>query len=1189
MRKHYLTLALAFFIPVFSVMAETVTFRFTARHTCKHIAIDSLLIENLTQGGTHKLYSPDTLYTYSTTDLGHLPALQDVFRLSQNFPNPFSAYTSFQVMLPEAGWLSLHVYDLRGSLRSRWEASLEQGAHHFDFEAGGESLYILSAHTKQAAGRQIMIQLAPVYSRPAVITYGGREEQTYGPVAFAAEKSALSFAFSSGDQLRFTIYVTDEHAGFGQLSITDTPSGSKDYTFNLYPDSPDTPTVISGETSVPVGSEGLIYTVEDVPGVVYSWSVPESWSISSGQNSHAITVSAGHSGGEISVQAGNACGQSSARTLAVDVYIPKFSLSLLSHPLNTGILSGEGSYESGAQVGLTATAKTGWQFNGWKDEAGELLSNSASFTFSMPAQDKTLIAWFEPDNNYQFACGDEITFHYNGSHISHGTLAVEGLCWMDRNLGASGIPATKNDPAGFGDLFQWGRADDGHQDRQSTTTTELSSSDMPGHAHFILGTSSPYDWRNPQNDHLWFGTEGINNPCPPGWRLPTKYEAEMEQQRWHAANADGAYASPLKWTLAGFRGGVSGDLSQHTYGTFWTSDMNGIYAYGVEFSNSMASSPVQITRSSGLSVRCVKGDMPAPRYILEVKAEPPVRGVTSGGGSFEEGAQAMPAVQIHDGWELLYWTDEFGQEISRHNTFPFHMPARHITLTARLREIPPPFVCGEEISFTYGGENVSYGTISKDGLCWMDRNLGANRAAQSIKDEQAYGDLFQWGRQGDGHQDRESGIIAELSSTNWPGHASFITSNEFPFDWRSPQNDTLWQGEKGSNNPCPPGWRIPTEAELQTERDSWAHNETGAAYDSELKWTMGGSRNRSGDFVYTGSSGFVWSSTVEEHRSRYLTYSEGSFSAFLSAERAFGAEVRCVKSLPQTHSLMLEVTPENSAVVTGAGNYQAGETVMITATLVTGWKLKSWTDQEGQVVSTDKQFVFVMPDNDVVLTAGFEEDPDYRFECGDYVSFTYRGEQVIYGSMPRHGICWMDRNLGASRVPIASDDAEGAGDLFQWGRLADGHQAISSGTTETLSPTDFPGHSDFILTNNPPRDWRNPQNNELWQGEKGINNPCPPGWRVPAASEINQERISWVSNNATGAYLSPLKWPRNGYRGGSAGNVSNRGIWGSYWTSSTKDQYSQELEFSGSNAYIYESLERYWGLGVRCVRDTESE
>jgi hypothetical protein len=49
------------------------------------------------------------------------------------------------------------------------------------------------------------------------------------------------------------------------------------------------------------------------------------------------------------------------------------------------------------------------------------------------------------------------------------------------------------------------------------------------------------------------------------------------------------------------------------------------------------------------------------------------------------------------------------------------------------------------------------------------------------------------------------------------------------------------------------------------------------------------------------------------------------------------------------------------------------------------------------------------------------------------------------------GQVWMDRNLGASQVATSSTDPASYGDLYQWGRPADGHQKRKSATTATLA------------------------------------------------------------------------------------------------------------------------------------------
>jgi uncharacterized protein (TIGR02145 family) len=185
---------------------------------------------------------------------------------------------------------------------------------------------------------------------------------------------------------------------------------------------------------------------------------------------------------------------------------------------------------------------------------------------------------------------------------------------------------------------------------------------------------------------------------------------------------------------------------------------------------------------------------------------------------------------------------------------------------------------------------------------------------------------------------------------------------------------------------------------------------------------------------------------------------------------------------------------------------------------------------------------------------------------------------------PISGKTWMDRNLGASRVAISITDAEAYGDLYQWGRGSDGHQKRTSGITTTLSSTDVPGNGNFILTSDAYPDWRSPQNNNLWQGVNGVNNPCPNGYRLPTETELNAERISWSSNNSAGAYASPLKLPMAGNRvisNGSLGLVGARGI---YWSSTVSGNNSRYLIFLSSTAAVDESG-RAFGSSVRCIKD----
>ena len=187
------------------------------------------------------------------------------------------------------------------------------------------------------------------------------------------------------------------------------------------------------------------------------------------------------------------------------------------------------------------------------------------------------------------------------------------------------------------------------------------------------------------------------------------------------------------------------------------------------------------------------------------------------------------------------------------------------------------------------------------GMIWMDRNLGASRVALGMADGPAYGDMYQWGRAADGHEKRNSGTTSTKSDGDQPGHGDFIKSSG---DWRTTRNNNLWQGADGINNPCPAGYRLPTEAEWAAERASWSSDDKHGAYGTPLKLTLGGSRRNSGGYVdLSGGRGWYWSSTVDGDNAVGLYIY--NYVNLGGASRAYGWSVRCIKD-------GIYVTPETN-------------------------------------------------------------------------------------------------------------------------------------------------------------------------------------------------------------------------------------------------------------------------------------
>jgi hypothetical protein len=211
------------------------------------------------------------------------------------------------------------------------------------------------------------------------------------------------------------------------------------------------------------------------------------------------------------------------------------------------------------------------------------------------------------------------------------------------------------------------------------------------------------------------------------------------------------------------------------------------------------------------------------------------------------------------------------------------------------------FICGKStVTFNYNAQTVTYGTVvGANNSCWFDRNLGAAQVATSSIDENAFGDLFQWGRYADGHQIRNSAITSIKSSIDNPypnGNGLFITTSteSESLDWRSPENTNLWQGVSGINNPCPTGWRLPNDSELISEIDQWGSlNGVYEAINSPLKLPKAGMRLFE-DGQIDDQYGFYWSSTREGMYASYLKFDQNSI-LLNGGAAANGGSVRCIK------------------------------------------------------------------------------------------------------------------------------------------------------------------------------------------------------------------------------------------------------------------------------------------------------
>ena len=238
--------------------------------------------------------------------------------------------------------------------------------------------------------------------------------------------------------------------------------------------------------------------------------------------------------------------------------------------------------------------------------------------------------------------------------------------------------------------------------------------------------------------------------------------------------------------------------------------------------------------------------------------------------------------------------------------------------------------CTESSEIWHLGKLYCPVTSPYTGRVWLDRNLGAskvcdksrkkfaNETAYTDDQQNCFGDYYQWGRNTDGHEKKESATTAEQAgNVTEVGHGKFITSGrDRDYDWAQTadpngQKRTInWNDIRG-NSICPAGYRVATLDEFRAElfdEDSYEIQKNSSekegnnddrrvnAYNTFLRLPAAGYRSIYGGLP--GDQGFfgdLWTVSADGAYATSIGFSENSAGWYNRGNRADGMPVRCLK------------------------------------------------------------------------------------------------------------------------------------------------------------------------------------------------------------------------------------------------------------------------------------------------------
>ncbi|WP_116787044.1 Ig-like domain-containing protein [Flavobacterium psychrotrophum] len=215
------------------------------------------------------------------------------------------------------------------------------------------------------------------------------------------------------------------------------------------------------------------------------------------------------------------------------------------------------------------------------------------------------------------------------------------------------------------------------------------------------------------------------------------------------------------------------------------------------------------------------------------------------------------------------------------------------------------------------------------------------------------------------------------------------------------------------------------------------------------------------------------------------------------------------------------------------------------------------------------------------------------------ITLTYMGEQVNYATVRgADGKVWLQQNLGSTAIAGAITDEAAYGDLYQWGRWADGHQKRDSATSASSTPNNPSGLENntgqYITGSSTASWWSGNALTDTWTGATPAQasdiNGCDPckallgqDWKLPSQEDWQALVTAESITNPASAFASSLKLPGNGYRSNTNGDFTYVGARGYYWSSTTSSTGAKYMYIGTTIANPAAGAPRGQGAGVRCI------
>jgi len=452
----------------------------------------------------------------------------------------------------------------------------------------------------------------------------------------------------------------------------------------------------------------------------------------------------------------------------------------------------------------------------------------------------------------------------------------------------------------------------------------------------------------------------------------------------------------------------------------------------------------------------------APIYEVTLEKLPVDGGNVGGAGEYEVGDTVTVTATPAEGYMFVNWTNSEDAVESEEMEYNFTMPENDVTLTANFKE----FII-DEFTWSEGFEEIfppeywtnndwqqsTYGDPHSGEEFAYSNNEGSELITPPIAlpDEGLY-KFSLWSRAESSSYPQDMDVLISTDGENFDVVEEIrdFTNTEYQqydYSLNNYSGDTIHVKFNGLSGTGGFSYGILVDDIMIEEIVSHLVTFGVQAGNGTLDATVDGEDINSGEEIEEGSEVNFTATPDADNRVKDW-FVDGSAigstdETYTISDLQSATDVKVEFEEIPTYTLTLNADPAEGGTVSGSGDYQADEEITLSATANDGYKFVNWTDEADAVVSENAEFDYTTTDEDVTLTANFQEIVTYEVTFG-----VEAGNGILEASVDGQDINSGDEIEEGSEVNFtATPDADNR--VKDW--FVDGSAIGSTDETYTIS------------------------------------------------------------------------------------------------------------------------------------------